>query len=301
VNARLLAGSVLLGALCVVAVFPSLFTSFPQNFSDPIRSVETAAGVDWLFAPEAPSSYYRFGTDQYGYDILTRIVWGLRWTLASVFTVAALRTLVGGAFGVLRAIRKKPGADRGLSPLAGIPSFVIAFFVLYPFTINSPWQGWRLFVYQCLVLSMLDLAPIVAATAAKTSAILASPFVEAAASAGAGRGWILRWHVLPFLAEELLESFAEQTVAVLQLVGRLGVFMLFVGGTVMTFDPPLLNSAYGEIAGLIGLYRIRLLGNRWMLAFPLAAYLVVLAATRLFASGLRERERRRHRLYDLIT
>jgi hypothetical protein len=42
--------------------------------------------------------------------------------------------------------------------------------------------------------------------------------------------------------------------------------MLFVGGTVMTFDPPLLDSATGEIAGLIGLYRLKLLGARWMLA-----------------------------------
>ncbi len=298
-NARLVASSVLLGALCLVAVFPSFFTPFPQNYSDPIRFVETENGDEWLFAPEAPSAYYPFGTDQYGYDILTRIVWGLRWTLAIVFTVAALRTVAGGTLGVLRAIGKKPGLDSGLSPLAGIPSFVIAFFALYPFTINSPWQGWRLFVYQSIVLSVLDLAPIIGSTAAKTSAILAAPFVEAATSAGAGRRWILRWHVLPFLSEELFESFAEQTVAVLQLVGRLGVFMLFVGGTVMTFDPPLLNSAFGEIGGLIGLYRVRLLGNRWMLAYPLAAYLVVLAATRLFASGLRERERRRHKMYDL--
>ncbi len=298
-NARLVTGSVLLGALFLVAAFPPLFTQFPRNYSDPIRFVETESGEEWLFAPEAPSDYYPFGTDQYGYDILTRIVWGLRWTLAIVFTVAALRTVAGGTLGVLRAIRKKPGVDRGLSPLAGIPSFVIAFFALYPFTINSPWQGWRLFVFQSLVLAALDLAPIIGSTAAKTSAILASPFVEAATSAGAGKRWILRWHVMPFLAEELFESFAEQTVAVLQLVGRLGVFMLFVGGTVMTFDPPLLNSAFGEIAGLIGLYRIRLLGNRWMLAYPLAAYLVVLAATRLFASGLREREQRRHKLYDL--
>jgi ABC-type dipeptide/oligopeptide/nickel transport system permease subunit len=173
-----------------------------------------------------------FGTDQYGYDILTRIVWGFRWTLGCVFLVAAARVLIGGLM------------------------------------------------------------------AAKTSAVLALPFVEAASSAGAGRGWIFRWHVMPFLAEELLESFADQTVAVLQLVGRLGVFMLFVGGTVMTFDPPLLDSATGEIAGLIGLYRLKLLGARWMLAWPLASYLVVLAGMRFFASGLRERERRMRRLYD---
>jgi len=298
VNARLAAGLAILAALIVVAVVPAAFTEFPRGYSDTLRSIETPDGVDWRFAPEAPSAFYRFGTDQYGHDILTRLVWGLRWTLGCVFIVAAARTLLGGAAGAMRALAGKPGADRGVSPLAGIPSFVIAFFVLYPFSVNAVWQGWRLFLFQCAVLSVLDLGPIAGSTAAKTSAVLASPFVEAASSAGAGRAWLFRWHVMPFLLEELLESFADQTVAVLQLVGRLGVFMLFVGGTVMTFDPPLLDSATGEIAGLIGLYRLKLLGARWMLAWPLASYLVVLAGTRLFASGLRERERRRRRIYD---
>jgi len=298
VNAKLAAGLAILVLLVVVAVVPWAFTPFPKGYADTLRSIETQDGVDWRFAPEAPSAYYPLGTDQYGYDILTRIVWGLRWTLGCVFIVAAARTLIGGAAGAARAMAGKPGSDRGVSPLAGIPSFVIAFFVLYPFTINSSWQGWRLFVFQCAVLSVMDLGPIIGATAAKTSAVLTSPFVEAAWSAGAGRAWIFRWHVVPFLVEELLESFADQTVVVLQLVGRLGVFMLFVGGTVMTFDPPLLNSATGEIAGLIGLYRLRLLGARWMLVWPLASYMVVLAGTRLFASGLREGERRRRKLYD---
>jgi peptide/nickel transport system permease protein len=288
----------ILVALIVVAAWPGAFTRFPRDYSDTIRSVETPSGTEWLFAPEAPSSYYPCGTDQYGYDILTRIVWGLRWTLGCVFLVAAARTVIGGTIGGVRALAGRPGGDRGLSPLSGIPSFVIAFFAIYPFSINSPWQGWRLFLFQCAILSLLDLGPIVGATAAKTSALLAAPFVEAASSCGAGNAWKFRRHVMPFLAEELLECFADQTVAVLQLVGRLGVFMLFIGGTTMSFDPLILNSATSEITGLIGLYRIRLLGARWMLVWPLVSYLLVLAGTRTFASGLRERERRRHRLYD---
>lgn len=36
---------------------------------------------------------------------------------------------------------------------------------------------------------------------------------------------------------------------------------------------------------LIGLYRARLLTNRWLLAYPLGAYLVIAAAFGLFASG----------------
>ena len=396
-NGKLATSLVLLALLSAVALFPSAFTRFPAGYSDSLRSVESPDGVEWLFAPEAPSSYYLFGTDLYGYDILTRIVWGLRWTLAAAFLVAAVRSAVGAVLGVGSAVLRhdmgsrrhartsmgdagaggrvnggqpadsgkagkaaghtsdrdgghaggrvrggrpedsgKAGKDatagdhdgrtdgghdrppvgdgagtrgghgvrgsadrsKGFSPLSAIPGFVVAFFLLYPFTTNSPWQGWRLFLFQAAVLSIIDMAPVAATLGARTRMILASPFIEAARSAGAGRWWLTLHHVRRFILAEVVEQFALQTVSVLQLVGRLGVFSIFLGGTVMAFDPPLLNSATSEIAGLIGLYRLRLLGARWMLLFPLAAYAVVLLTVRLFASGLHEYVRRTMRLYD---
>lgn len=296
-NRKLAAGSALLLALAALAAFPGLFAPWPRGYRDILRSVETPSGTEWKFAPEAPSPYYPFGTDNYGYDVLTKTLWGLRWTLACVVLTAALKTLLGGLLGVARAsLGLKAGADRGFSPLAGIPSFVMVFFLIYPVTINSPMGSVGLFLYQCAVMTVFDLGGIVASVAAKTSALYAMPFVESALSSGARKPWILRHHVLPFLGEELLETFADQTVAVLKLVGRLGIFFMFIGGTTLTFDPPILTSTTGEIAGLIGLYRAKLLANRWLLAYPLGSYLVILAAFRMFSSGLRERERRNRRV-----
>ncbi|MBN2873583.1 MAG: ABC transporter permease subunit [Spirochaetales bacterium] len=333
-NRKLAASLVLLAGLGVVTAFPSLFTAFPKGYSDSLRSVEGTDGVEWLFAPEPPSSYYHFGTDLYGYDIKTRIVWGLRWTLAAALLVAVIRTATGAVMGIGlamakhgmtardpsrtvkslgstgesdsgKATRPYPGAvsagKKGFSPLSAIPGFVVAFFLLHPFTFNSPWQGWRLFLFQTAVLSCIDLAPVVATLRARTTLILAAPFIEAATATGAGRLWLLTQHVRRFIVAEIVEQFALQTVSVLQLIGRLGVFSIFMGGTIMAFDPPLLNSSTSEIAGLIGLYRLRLLGSHWMLLYPLAAYAVVLLAVRLLASGLHDRVRQKMRLYDSTT
>ncbi len=275
--------------LLALAAFPRAFTPYQRGYADTIRSVDTPTGTEWYYAPEAPSPIYPFGSDEYGYDLLTRLLWGLRWTLGCVLLTAAARTLLGGAIGVARALlRISPGKERGFSPLAGIPSFVFVFFLFFPVTINSPLGSVRLFFYQCAVMTMFDLGGIIASVAAKTAALLKASFVEAAVSSGAKTSWLVRYHILPFLGEELLETFADQTVAVLQLVGRLGIFLMFIGGTTKTYDPPLLTSATGEIAGLIGLYRARLMANRWLLFYPLASFLLILTAFRIFASGLRE-------------
>lgn len=296
-NAKLALGLALLCALAILAAFPDAFTPWPKDYRDSIRVLEGPDGQQWLYAPEAPSGYFPFGSDPFGYDVLTKTLWGLRWTLACVLFTAALKTLLGGSLGILRAVLKLgAGRDRGFSPLSGIPSFVMVFFLIYPVTINSALGSARLFIYQCLVMTVFDLGGIIASVAAKTSNLMATPFVESAVTSGARAGWIIRRHVMPFLGEELLENFAEQTVAVLKLAGRLGVFMMFIGGTTLTYDPPILTSTTGEIAGLIGLYRGRLLTSRWLLAYPLGTYLIVLTAFRLFSSGLRERERRRRRV-----
>ncbi|MBP7263525.1 MAG: ABC transporter permease subunit [Spirochaetia bacterium] len=295
-NAKLAAGGAILIALTVLALFPSLVAPFPRDYSDTLRYIDTPAGREWRYAPEAPSDHYPWGTDKYGYDMLTRLAWGLRWTLASVAFTAFLRTVLGGGIGVMRALlRFGERHDRGFTPLAGIPSFVMVFFVIFPVTINSPLNSAGLFLYQCLAMTVFNLGGPIAAMSAKAALVLRSSFVEAAVSAGAGKRWILARHLMPYLAEEFWELFAEQTVDVLKMVGRLGIFFLFIGGTTRSYDPPILTSTKGEVAGLIGLYRARLMSSRWLLAYPLTVYMTVLIGFRLFASGLRERERRNRR------
>ncbi len=290
-NAKLLAGALALAALAFVAAFPGLLAPYPFGYADTIRFAETEAGQTWVYAPEPPSEVYPWGSDDYGYDLMTRLLWGLRWTLGIVTLTAFMRSALGAAIGIAAAMggsapRRRSGA--AAAPLAGVPSFVLAFFILYPITVNSPLGSVGLFFVQAAVLTAFELAGVAGSFDARTRALLDKPFVTAAVGAGADRGWILRHHLAPYLAEAFAETFADQCVRTLQFVGRLGMFFVFIGGTTLTFDPPLLTSTTGELAGLIGLYRARLLVNRWLLAYPLGAYLVIAGSFGLFASGLRE-------------
>lgn len=296
---KIIIGGIALALLACIAVFPAWFARYPRGYQDTLRSIELRDGsVEWRFAPEAPSETYRFGSDNYGYDIQTRIFWGLRWTLACVFIVALSRTVVGGTIGIIKSlVFGVDGLARSVSPLAVIPSFVFVFFLLFPVTINSPLGSLRLFFFQCAVMTVFDLGGIIASVSLKTRSLMRASFYDSAVSCGANRAWLARHHIIPFLATDLVEAFATQTVAVLQLVGRLGVFSLFAGGTIMTLDPVMLSSATGEIAGLIGQYRGRLQGARWMLLYPLGTYLIILGSLRLFVSGLQDELRRLDRTY----
>jgi peptide/nickel transport system permease protein len=76
-------GLVIIVCVIFIAVFPSLFTS-----GDP-----TAQNMKALLQP--PSSQYWFGTDNFGRDIYTRVIYGARVDL----TIGFLATVVPFAFG----------------------------------------------------------------------------------------------------------------------------------------------------------------------------------------------------------
>lgn len=287
---RLVAGLAMVATLALASASASLLAPFPRGYSDSLRTVEGPGGTEWLFAPEAPSSYYPLGTDRYGFDIATTLAWGLRWTLGTAILVAAMRVAAGTALGLARALATGRGREASrTSPLSVIPSFVFAFFLLYPATINSPLGSVPLFLYQCAAMTVFDLGGVSSTVSLKAARILKAEFAESAVSCGAGKAWLARYHVVPFLAPYLVEAFADQAVAALQMVGRLGVFSLFVGGTVMQTSPLILTSATGEIAGLVGMNRASMMGGAyWTVLAPLAVYLATLASFRTLAGGLRE-------------
>lgn len=74
------------------------------------------------------------------------------------------------------------------------------------------------------------------------------------------------------------------------LMGLLGMFDLFVGGTKMTMDPVLYHSITHEWAGLLGSYRGFVYSNyTWIFLTPLVAFVWAIGSFTLLAKGLREK------------
>ncbi len=92
-NKAAMIGLVMLGILVILAVTAPLFIDYKgevikQNIRERLQS---------------PSWEHPFGTDQYGRDVLKRIIWGARISLTCSLVVISIATLLGAIFGSIAA------------------------------------------------------------------------------------------------------------------------------------------------------------------------------------------------------
>lgn len=254
-------------------------------------------GKGTVIAPPAPPGQrYPFGTDKYGYDLLTKLLDGAKYTLFLSFGIGFARVFIGGLIGMLlgyfreRQPEKQP-AD-SWKALNGIPIFLITWLLLIGISINSALSPPQLSLLLAFVLTAVGIPSVLSTIKDKTIVLRERPYVIASESLGADHWTIVRSHLFPFLKESFLILIVQEIVLVLTLFGQLAIFNLFVGGTTMYMDPPEYHSRTNEWAGLIGQARGFLYTKQWILFIPLAAYVLLIMGFQLISNGLQQRYNR---------
>jgi peptide/nickel transport system permease protein len=283
-NGELLAGGLLLCLLVLVAAFGPRLAPFPPDYSESVRRVAMGGETELIFAPEAPNPRHPLGTDMWGYDLLTLLLYGARYTLLACFAVALLRLALGLVFGMAAGLRRPP--TRRLESLGGIPAFVLLIFIFHGLTVNSSLPVARLFSFQVACIALVGLPGVIIPIQSRTYRLSQAGYIEAARSVGVGNLRILRCHIFPHLREDFLSLFVTELIHALNLIGQLGIFFIFLGGTILTESPPLLHSVTHEWAGLVGQLRTKISSDPWLLFVPLSAYVVVLMSFQLISQGL---------------
>jgi peptide/nickel transport system permease protein len=179
-------GLAIVTILALAAIFAPLLTSL-----DP-----SAMKVRFRFKP--PSAAFPFGTDNFGRDIFTRVLYGARVSLWIGFVVALLSGLFGAAFGILAAQfrRLDPFVMRVMDALMSFPAILLALgvtaalgprmeSVMVALVVAYVPAGVRLVRASALVVRELD-------------------YVEAARIAGASNARIMLRHILPNSVSPLL-------------------------------------------------------------------------------------------------
>ncbi|WP_127587438.1 ABC transporter permease [Paenibacillus koleovorans] len=275
----------------IVALFGPLFT--PYTPKDQVKV--SYQGTELLAPPVKPGAEHWFGTDKWGYDIFTQLMYGAKYTLGAVVGVAAARTLLGGGIGLLLGFTRNQARSKwNFNFASGVPMFIIVFFFMYGFSVNSSLSPVQLTVILCAVFVVLGTPSVVSVVQNKTWEIRKREYIEAAISVGAGRGRILLRHIVPHLKESLLMLFVNELILALTMFGQLGIFNLFVGGTTKTLDPVLYAPRVGEWAGLVANARNYVDYNQWMLLFPMSAYMTVLLGFFLLSKGLESKYRNQY-------
>ncbi|NLG08628.1 MAG: ABC transporter permease [Deinococcales bacterium] len=168
-------------ALIVLAALLAPWLGLP----DPTRG----SLVDRLKPPLTPG--YPLGTDEFGRDLLSRVVWGARVSLGVGFLAVAIAAAAGVALGLVSGYlggRFDFWAQRFIDLLLAFPYILLALMVvaiLGPGLLNT-----------MLAIAIAGIPYYVRIARASALALREREFVEAAEAAGASTGWILVKHVL---------------------------------------------------------------------------------------------------------
>jgi peptide/nickel transport system permease protein/oligopeptide transport system permease protein len=190
-NRVALVGLAFIVILVVVAVFVPWISPH-----DPYR-----VALDEQFLP--PSLTFWLGTDNFGRDVLTRILYGARISLL-VGTVPSLISLViGAAMGILSGyVGGKTDAIimRLADMMIAFPSLLLAMVVMYTLGANL--------LNIFIALALVGWASVARVVRSQTLALKGKEFIEAARANGTSRLTIMLKHVFPNVIPTLIVLFS---------------------------------------------------------------------------------------------
>ena len=249
--------------LCAIVVGGALFAPWLAPF-DP--NEQTIAD---RFQP--PSGDYLLGTDSYGRDVLSRIMWGARVSLLVAVASIGSALVIGGAIGLVSGYvggRVDLFIMQVMDVLLSFPSLILGLIVmalLGPELINL-----------VFAIALTAIAPFARIARAPVLSLKEQTFVEAGRALGFSHARILFVHVLPNIMSEVLVmgslwmATAVRTEASLSFIG-LGV------------KPP--TATWGSMMRE-GFENI--LDAPWLAFWPGIAILILVLGLNMVGDGLRD-------------
>lgn len=175
-----LIGGALIVALCLIALFAPLIAPF-----DP-----TQQSIVNAFAP--PSWTHWFGTDEYGRDLLSRVIYGTRPALAVGLLSVVLAVAVGVPLGMIAGLRGGY-VDLAVVGLVDImmsfPSLLLALMIVTLVGSGVP--------VLVLAIGIANVPIFIRLARSSTLLVRELDFVAASRTFGARDVWVMRHHVMP--------------------------------------------------------------------------------------------------------
>jgi peptide/nickel transport system permease protein len=163
----------------------------------PFTESESVAGT-W----DPPSATYWLGTDNIGRDILSRMIYGARMTIAVALATTMLSFLIGTVAGFLAAVGGRAVdllLSRFVDVMLSIPLLIFALIILSVFGSSIP--------VLVLTIAALDSTRVFRLARAVAMNITVTEFVEVARLRGEGLWWVMRREILPNAMPPLIAEF----------------------------------------------------------------------------------------------
>jgi len=182
-------------AFIVVLVVVALFIPWISHH-DPYR-----VALDEQFLP--PSLTYWLGTDNFGRDVLTRILYGARISLLVGTLPSLISLVIGAALGILSGyVGGKTDAIimRLADMMIAFPSLLLAMVVMYTLGANL--------LNIFIALALVGWASVARVVRSETLALKGKEFIEAARANGTSRLTTMVKHIFPNVIPTLIVLFS---------------------------------------------------------------------------------------------
>jgi peptide/nickel transport system permease protein len=252
------------GTIILVAVVASAVLAPHISPHDPIEQ-------DFSSQLQPPSVSHLFGTDEFGRDIFSRVVYGARIALQVGGLADAIATALGVLLGVMAGYfggRLDAILTRAIDVMLAFPYLLLAMIVV---AILGP--GLTNAMMAIAIVYTPQFARVVRGV---VLSVKEQEFVEAAQSMGAGTFRILGRHVLPNIVSPII-VMATLTVGFM-IVETAGLSFLGLGAS-----PPT-----PEWGSMLATGREYMLTAPWITTFPGLAILVTVVAFNMVGDGLRD-------------
>ena len=252
-------GLVVLGVFIVLSVLAPWIT--PYSYS----------GQNLELGPSSPSAMHWLGSDLFGRDLLTRILYGSRISLAVGFIATAVALLIGVSWGALAGYlggRIDALMMRFVDVLYALPFTIFIILLMVVFGRNI--------ILLFLAIGAVEWLTMARIVRGQVMIVKQKDFVEAAVSLGLSRFQIIVKHVIPNVMGPVI-VYATLTVPNVILLES---FLSFLG---LGIQPP--QSSWGLLIS----YGVETMEEYpWLLIFPALVLSLTLFSLNFLGDGLRD-------------
>lgn len=249
---------VILGILVVISILGERI--LPYNYAE----------QDYSSILERPNAEHLLGTDNFGRDIFSRILFGTRFTLIIGFGCATVAAILGTVLGILAATNRRLDMIimRCIDVIMGIPTFMLSLSIIV--ALGSSIRN------MMIALSITCIPLFTRIVRSQVLTIQGQEYIEAATAIGASRFWIIRHHIIP---NSMAVIIVQYTLEVVDLI-TWSASLSFIG---MGVQPPT-----PEWGLMISAGRTYLQDYWYMSIMPGIALIICTYALNLLGDGLRD-------------
>lgn len=258
-NRSAMLGLIILLLLILCAIFADFIAPYGYDDQDMARRFLT------------PSAAHPFGTDNFGRDIFSRVIYGARISLSVGLLAVTFALLVGGAIGVIAGYysdRTDAVLMRIMDVFMAIPSIILAISI-------AAALGTGL-VNLMIAVGISSIPSYARVARASTMTIKNQEFIESARVLGAGNGRIILKYILPNIMAPLI---VQATVGVAYAILSIAA-LSFIG---LGIAPPT-----PEWGSMLASGREHMLRYGHLVLFPGLAIMVSIFSLNLLGDGLRD-------------